>query len=377
MAIHIENLQIEQFRGIQQLSVPRLNHINLIAGDNNCGKTSFLEALLLLQNPEQFTNTLQVARMRDRFTMFGGATTYENLLALFPRSANIEETVRMISLRACCNGENIAYSLQGKIRTIMLDTEEQKTLFHSSMPSAYRGKGPVPTECQEFQGEMMVYMGKNQERKKVSFHEYSSVSGRGIANNRFLNMIYLAPCDHLQGRIFNPILKNEAYKNLCVSILQLFDPGITDLLLLKNERTNFPVECVKHKDLGIMSLATYGDGIKKVLSIASGIAQAVDGVLLIDEVETALHSRYYEDIFRFIASACRKFNVQVFITSHSIEAIDAFLSIAEYDTRTEDEDHISVITLKKDLNLFRSYARVLTGRHVFENREQFGFDVRL
>ena len=130
MAIHIENLQIEQFRGIQQLSVPRLNHINLIAGDNNCGKTSFLEALLLLQNPEQFTNTLQVARMRDRFTMFGGATTYENLLALFPRSANIEETVRMISLRACCNGENIAYSLQGKIRTILLDKEEQKTLIN-------------------------------------------------------------------------------------------------------------------------------------------------------------------------------------------------------------------------------------------------------
>ena len=160
-------------------------------------------------------------------------------------------------------------------------------------------------------------------------------------------------------------------------ILQLFDPGIAVRLLLKNERTTLPVECVNDKYLGIMSLATYGDGIKKVLSIASGIAQAVDGVLLIDEVETALHSRYYEDIFRFIASACRKFNVQVFITSHSIEAIDAFLSIAEYDTRTEDEDHISVITLKKDLNLFRSYARVLTGRHVFENREQFGFEVRL
>ena len=51
MAIHIENLKIEQFRGIRQLSVPHLNHINLIVGDNNCGKTSFLEALLLLRDP--------------------------------------------------------------------------------------------------------------------------------------------------------------------------------------------------------------------------------------------------------------------------------------------------------------------------------------
>ena len=65
MAIHIENLEIERFRGIWHLSVPHFNHVNLIVGDNNCGKTSFLEALLLLRNPEDFTNTLRIARMRS------------------------------------------------------------------------------------------------------------------------------------------------------------------------------------------------------------------------------------------------------------------------------------------------------------------------
>lgn len=163
-----------------------------------------------------------------------------------------------------------------------------------------------------------------------------------------------------------------------MGVLQLFDPGITDLLLLKNEITNRPVECVRHKELGTMRLSTYGDGIKKVLSIASGIAKAVNGVLLIDEVETAIHSRYFNDIFRFIASACRKFDVQVFITSHSIEAIDGFLAIEDYDRMSDGgEDPISVVTLKKDLDSFRSYARVLFGRHVYQNREQFGFEVRL
>lgn len=126
-----------------------------------------------------------------------------------------------------------------------------------------------------------------------------------------------------------------------------------------------------------MPLSSYGDGIKKVLSIASGIARAVNGVLLIDEVETAIHSRYFEDIFRFIASACRKFGVQVFITSHSIEAIDGFLSIMDYEKTTEQEDPISVVTLKKDWSSSLSYARVLSGRHVYQNREQFGFEVRL
>lgn len=126
-----------------------------------------------------------------------------------------------------------------------------------------------------------------------------------------------------------------------------------------------------------MPLSTYGDGVKKVLSIASAIANAVDGILLIDKVETAIHSRYFDKIFSFIVAACLKFNVQVFITSHSIEAIDAFLSIQNYETDMEKEDIISVVTLKKDMKSFRSYARVLSGHHVYQNREQFGFEVRL
>lgn len=72
----------------------------------------------------------------------------------------------------------------------------------------------------------------------------------------------------LQGRLFSRILTNEPYKNLCVSILQLFDSGIMDLLLMKNETTNCPIECVRHRNQGVMPISSYGDGIKKVLSKA-------------------------------------------------------------------------------------------------------------
>lgn len=39
----INKLIIEQFRGINDLKIDKLNRINLIVGDNNCGKTSVLE----------------------------------------------------------------------------------------------------------------------------------------------------------------------------------------------------------------------------------------------------------------------------------------------------------------------------------------------
>lgn len=367
MAIHIENLNIEQFRGIQQLSVTGLNHINLITGDNNCGKSSLLEALLLLRNPNDFTNTLRVSRMRNSLVVYDRATPYESLLALFPHHISSPETVHKIQLQARCHGSIISYLLQGRLQTILLDPEEQHLLLH---------KNSLPSECRAFCGELRVCSGIQKEQQEICFHEFSSVSGRSITDQHILNIVCLSPFDHLRGGLFSRILANESYKNLCISILQLFDSGITDLLLLKNKTTNRPVEYVRHKVLGNMPLSSYGDGIKKVLSIASGIAEAVNGILLIDEVETAIHSRHFDEIFRFIVSACRKFHVQVFITSHSMEAIDGFLSIQDYAASAK-EDPVSIVTLKKDMHSCRSYARVLSGHHVRQNREQFGFEVRL
>ena len=44
MAI-ISRLMVEKFRGINNLKIDNLNRINLFVGDNNCGKTSVMEAL--------------------------------------------------------------------------------------------------------------------------------------------------------------------------------------------------------------------------------------------------------------------------------------------------------------------------------------------
>ena len=45
---NITSIEINQFRGIKQLTVSDFSNINLIVGDNNSGKTTFLEAIQLL-----------------------------------------------------------------------------------------------------------------------------------------------------------------------------------------------------------------------------------------------------------------------------------------------------------------------------------------
>lgn len=373
MSVYVEQLYIENFRGIHNLNIENLNHINIIAGDNNSGKTSVLEAMLLLRNPKDFTNILRIARQRDMGTLTTGSSIYENFLNLFPKSSKQLN----ISIKAICRGESVEIDVSGEQKVILLDYEEiykQLSFFDDKQVSLYPRQNSMETEG--FKGKQKCIIGQEKMEEFIEIHLYSPTSGREINRNNYINMVYLSPFDHVQGNILNRILKNEEYKEICLHVLRLFDSELIDLLILKNEVNGRPVEYIKHATLGNMPLSTYGDGIKKVLSLANGIARSVGGILLIDEVETAIHSKYYTDIFQFIVKACKQFNVQAFITTHSIEAIDGFLATQNYSTQNKFDD-ISVLTFKKDIQTNKTYSRSLLGRHVQSNREQFGFEVRL
>lgn len=373
MTIYIESLEIGHFRGIHHLTIENLNHINIIAGDNNSGKTSVLEALLLLRNPADFTNVLRLARMRDTNIFFSGTSVYESFINLFP-----QDVMRMeISLDAICKGENITYKLFGEQKKIMMDPEDViKKLYSANRNRMMRDLGSDMVEVDTFSGELLYEIAGYKDKIEIEIDAYATTSGREIKRSSYLNIVYLSPTDHVRGNVFGRILRNNSYKEICLRILQLFDPAIVDLLILKNEDNNRATEYIKHATLGNMPLSSYGDGIKKVLSLSNGIAQAVGGVLLIDEVETAIHSKYYEDIFRFLVKACKQFEVQVFISTHSIEAIDGLLSTQDYEQQNQTDD-ISVVTFKKESAGSSTYSRVLAGRNVYSNREQFGFEVRL
>jgi AAA15 family ATPase/GTPase len=170
----------------------------------------------------------------------------------------------------------------------------------------------------------------------------------------------------------------DGYKQICIELIRLFDPQIEDLVYMRNELTGKAVEYIKSKKLGLMPLSTYGDGIKKVLSLANAIVESAGGILLIDEIDTSIHYKYYDDIFNFLIKACMKFDVQVFITTHSKEAIDEILKTQKYDEKqkTKFSDPINVITFRKDEN-GNIRSRSMSGFDVYSNRELFDFEVRL
>lgn len=368
MAVHFECVDIQSFRGLKQVEVSGLRDVNIIVGNNNSGKTSLMEALCLFRKPGDFYNVLKVARMRD-ISPFTSPAMYDNFISLFPKDK------MHVGVHAFGNVGEICIEIYG---------EEQKELLQPEMLPYSRAKyskdnNDLSQETESFVGEMHGWDKYNSFRESIRFNHFMKSSEMSFKYRRLpdsINIVYLSPIAHMQGNTFNKIVKNPDYKYVCLELLRLFDSNIVDLLYLKNENTSRAIEYLEHRQLGVMPLSTYGDGIKKVLSLANGIASASDGILLIDEIETSISYKYYSDIFDFIVMASRQFNVQVFITTHNSEAIDGLLDTQLYDKR-DDYDSISVITFRKDTETGTVHARSLSGKEVYEDRKRFGFEVRL
>ena len=362
----IKELYVEDYRGIHNLRIGDLKPVNLIVGDNNFGKTSVLEAIQLLRTSGNLANVYKVARQRDVLAISNANSIYDSFICIFPHR---KEGDLNIAVLGKSNKTDISFTLSGRKDRILLDAKELQGGKYriSEIPD-----GEV--EAEAFEGELILKYGKTEKMQHISVNQYSSITGTSSAEKDQLNIVYVAPFDHLKGSIINRILRNESYKQVCIRALQLFDPDIDDLMIFRSDIGNRPVEYIRHKKLGDMPVSTYVDGLKKVLVIANAIAQAAGGILLFDEAETSIHRKYYDDIFRFAVRACKTFDVQLFITTHSIEAIDGILATQDYD-KQEAEDDICVCTLKREGN--DTLSRALTGREVYENRESFGFEVRL
>lgn len=381
---NLNSIFINAFRGISDLNIDELSQINLIVGDNNCGKTSILEAIQLLRAPGDINNAFRVSRIRDNYSGFSKMPIFDNFINMLQGqdekyvSVSCKYQDDAISLFSDYNTRSI--NINGVIKRVMFDANELRERDRFAYRH-YIEMEPEGGEIDEFIGILSTEINSVETcNDMVRVNRFTNVTGRAINNNGegSIKITYLSPISHVTGNTFDRIIRNEKYKEICIQMLKMFDENIEDLLLLRLESSYRPVEFVKNRITGLMPLSTYGDGIKKVLAIANAIAQSSNGILLIDEIETAVHSKYYDDIFKFIIKASKQYEVQLFITTHSIEAVDGLLNTQVIKNEyPESSDVIKVVTLRKDGRSGKTISRCMTGKEVFEKREAFNFEVRI
>ena len=380
MPCFLTKLSVDSFRGIRNLCIDDIGEINILVGENNSGKTSILEAIMLLRDPHSFSNVLRVARLRElRRGFYPVMGIYEAFIYLFERGSQQKDM--LLRIKGETNFAPLSLTLFGTIENIMVDPEVITNTSHGFRRRKSYQQKFIDLEVPVFIGTQHSILGTDEKNKQVEFGVYHHLDGFRVISSSVVDIVYVSPTEHVSGSIFNEIIKNDYYKETVIKILQTYDEDITDLLLLRDEQSKIHVENIKHSKLGIMPLSTYGDGIKKAILLADRIAKAQNGILLLDEIETAIHVKAFNDVFSFVVKACKDFNVQLFATTHSIEVVDSILTTQCVDEsleyQVEKKDPIRIITFRKSEKTGATSSRVLTGEQVHKYRENIDFEVRM
>lgn len=162
--------------------------------------------------------------------------------------------------------------------------------------------------------------------------------------------------------MYTEVLKLQDKEDF-IKIMQIFDENIYDINIIDD------LIWIQNRKKGTMPLFSYGAGMQKALLLGMVITLARNGVVLIDEIDTAMHAGVLKEIFSFFIKACKKMNVQAFVTTHSIKTVDSALYGAN-----EFLKDVRVITFRQKS---KTYACVLTGEQALEDRENYEMELRI
>ncbi len=340
---HIQKLNINSFRGIQNLKLENLANINILLGKNNSGKTSILEAISVLEYPSEIGNYIKATSKRDTFGS-SKLSYYSSFINTFNKNNDNQEM--KIDINALIKNKKIDFRIFGEEVEVLEDPHYVTTAFEGILKF-------------------------NNKDKKISIDENTKALKINPKDSfKTTNIVHISSFDYMLKDLTNNVIKSGNKEEL-INIIRVFDKDIIGLEMI-GEKEKI-VTYIQNQYKGLMPLSTYGDGLRKVLLMASAVVQAKDGVLLIDEVETGIHYSALVEIFRWFIKVCKKFNVQVFMTSHSIEVVDAIIeSIDDSDSLKES---LRVITLKKNENSDIK-VRILDGFEVYKSREEYNLELR-
>lgn len=345
MAKYIENLEIYSYRGIRDLKINNLGDVNILVGDNNTGKTSVLEAIQLLCEPTKY-NLVQIARQREKYRLLNSISLFDSVRYLFDINNNSPKCMN-IGIGGTISGESGIVHVAGEIGTQLVDINEliNKHIISKNQIDNFS------EEVDTFFGKIESTFNNDQQLNLVEgileefeINNYTRLRADTTRNNAILRSKAILTIDHVINNAFNDLIKNNQLKNRAVELLkEEFEDDIVDLRIITDSLSRYIPVIEKHNGEYI-PLSLYGDGLKKTLTMLNAIINVKGGVVLIDEYETALHTSAMTKVFSFLIESAQKSGVQLFLTTHSLEAIDKMLESADGYAQ-----NIRIIRLRKKM----------------------------
>ena len=324
---HLTYFKVENFKKFDSLEVKDIGQFNLIVGDNNVGKTCFLEALLI-DSDSKITNTNFIISLLNRKILsFNNIyKTSESSFSFFKHLAKKNDSTSIIN-----------YQLnKRKIKGDVKDFE---------LPLNFKDKWDRP-----------LISDKNIFDLEISHRFF-----RKSLQNFNYPLISLNSNEDDIVDLYNSLTTKKDKEDL-IQVLKVIFPLIIDVEYKIEFKQIFDTFIFSFKDKDeFIPLNYLGDGFKRIFYIILKVLSLKGERIMIDEIETGIHHSRQKDFWSNILKICNELNVQLFATTHSKECIKVFY---EASKELNEQKDIRLISLQEG-----EQEKIYSTTYTFENIE--------
>ena len=327
--LHLPNLSIKRFRGIDSLSIKRLGRVTLLAGRNGVGKTTVLEAVRVFAARGKPSLLHELLKTREEYSI----SIDED-----------EDRVLSPNFKSLFHGRTVTKDCPITIGPISGDDTLSFRLYALNEMSSEQRKwlASIPTI-----GEVQAIQAKFRDRKKM-------LPWLTISNDPFTKWPQSRFARHLQRGLFDEeewpavnceslgpgLPKNEDLarfwdsvalteeEDFALQALRLVNNTIDRVVVIGDQSRYSKVGrrvMVKYSDQPRpVPLKSLGDGVTRIFAAGLVLSSSRDGFLVIDEVENGIHYSVLPDFWRMILRSAHHHNVQVLATTHSLDCVKSF-----------------------------------------------------
>jgi AAA15 family ATPase/GTPase len=332
---HFTQINVNAYRRLRDIKITNLRQVNIFAGGNNKGKTSVLEAIYLLSQLNDIASFLELERFRGKFLSdFHSKWIEKNFVSEINIEGTFNNTNANLDIRKETTEENIERT--GYLNTLVSDAE-----IDGQNLTSY------------------IHLFSN---KEPQLH-YSKT-------NTLCTAAFTSPYRYNESLLHaahKTAVENKYFDKVIGFINEYLDPDIEKIDLINDDGENRFRVTSRRIDKAV-DLTTYGEGLQRVFEIALLLGYCRDGILCIDEIDSALHKSLLINFTEFLQRTAAEFNVQVFISTHSKECIDAFVE-NEYP-----DDDLTAYSLTEEDG--RIVCRFLAGTKLKQLVESINLDIR-
>jgi hypothetical protein len=348
----LSELEIERFRGFEQIRVPDLARVNLIVGANGVGKTSLLEAVEIL---ERDSNAIWSVPMRRReFVLPESGSALADVRHLF--YGHVFEVGASFSLRG--RGPHGEQTLTCKlVESRSIDLRRGPLIAPLDIGAAgasvltLQVERPGDAELMEVGPDGRMDRYHRADRNPAKVDTPVRFVGPGEADFRYLVQLWDGVA-----------LKPEEVS--VVDALRIIEPRL--------ERLASGGTGMRAKLKGFdqpVPLASMGDGTMRMLHLSLELVASAGGFLLVDEIGTGLHYSVMERMWRLVLATARRLDVQVFATTHSDDCVAALANVAEKEPELAVEIALHrLLRAPTRASRFSAEDLVIASRHRMELR---------